>query len=174
MLGRPVMISENPVTPKPQAIDDRYLIADASICEQPPHKFSRASWFVETLKLHDILRKILSTLYDNAKLVEDERTNDQKKSKKTPEIQSIIEIDADLQNFKANLPTPLKWDLSQLSDDLLRERLLLKARCVVANPLFIDFDSITNHSLTSQIFLPSNLALQADTLPNASREQKSE
>lgn len=75
MLGRPTMVSQRPLTPKPKAIDDCYLTLADTTCEQPPGIFSRISWFVETLKLHDILRTILFKLYNNGGLVTDEAIN---------------------------------------------------------------------------------------------------
>lgn len=133
MLGRPAMISQRPTTPKPKAIDDCYLTVAGTTCEQPPGIFSRVSWFVETLKLHDILRTILFKLYNNGGLVADEATCHQINSRNGPDIQSIAQIDAELQVFKENLPKPLDWNLEahqNNGEDFMREKLLLKARYV--------------------------------------------
>jgi hypothetical protein len=136
MLGRPAMISQKPLTPKPDAIDDCYLTVDDVACEQPPGAFSRASWFVETLKLHDILRTILFKLYNNRGLVTDETTDPQSNSRNCPDIQSIAQIDAELQGFKENLSNFLDWNFNTHQDggeEFMRERLLLKARYVTAH-----------------------------------------
>lgn len=131
MLGRPAMIPQKPLTLKPQAIDDCYQIVDDSACEQPSDVFSRASWFVETLKLHNVLRTILFKLYNNGGLVADTTTDNQTALQDGPDIQSITQIDAELLSFKENLPTLLDWDLDTHESNgknFMRERLLLKAR----------------------------------------------
>ncbi|KAJ5746048.1 hypothetical protein N7520_011230 [Penicillium odoratum] len=131
ILGRPVMISQKPVTPRPEAIDDHYLMVDDPSSRQSPGVFSLVSWFVETLKLHEILRRILLTLYDNAALIEPERTEDHWKTRSVPDIRTIAEIDAELQNFTDGLPDALKWDApiqNVGNESFPRERLLLKAR----------------------------------------------
>ncbi|KAF3397760.1 hypothetical protein F1880_005930 [Penicillium rolfsii] len=134
MLGRPPMISHSLSTPKPQAIDDCYLTMADTKCEQPLHTCSRTAWFVETLKLHDILRTILFKLYTNGGVASDEITTSQSKTWSDPDIQkyqSISQIDADLQAFEKNLPRPLDWKLGvhqNKGDSFMREKLLLKAR----------------------------------------------
>ncbi|OKO93399.1 hypothetical protein PENSUB_12462 [Penicillium subrubescens] len=110
MLGRPAMISQRPLSPKPKAIDDCYLTVADATCEQPPGIFSRISWFVETLKLHEILRTILFKLYNHGGLEAFEATGHQTNSRNGPDIQSIAQIDAELQAFKENLPKLLDWD----------------------------------------------------------------
>lgn len=133
MLGRPAMISQRPLSPKPKAIDDCYLTVADATCEQPPGIFSRISWFVETLKLHEILRTILFKLYNNGGLEAVEATGHPTNSRNGPDIQSIAQIDAELQAFKQNLPKPLDWDLKAHQNNgegFLREMLLLKARYV--------------------------------------------
>jgi hypothetical protein len=133
MLGRPAMISQRPLTPKPEAIDDCYLTMADATCEQPPGIFSRISWFLETLKLHDILRTILFKLYNNGGLVTDEATGHHIHSRTGPDIQGIAQIDAELQAFKENLPKLLDWDLKAHQNNgegFMREMLLLKARYV--------------------------------------------
>ncbi|KAF9886468.1 hypothetical protein FE257_011375 [Aspergillus nanangensis] len=134
MLGRPAMISQIPTTPLPDPIDDCYLIVENSVCHQPANALSRVAWFVETLKLYIILRKALSTLYDNIGPGGRERSDDLRREN-ILQIQQIIEIDSDLQEFKDRLPQALNWDLSLSEESLLRERCLLKARYTHLNVL---------------------------------------
>ncbi|KAF7588084.1 hypothetical protein BBP40_006183 [Aspergillus hancockii] len=131
ILGRPAMIAQGPVAPFPAAIDDCYLSADTRICEQPPHVLSRVAWFIETLKLYDTLRKILRALYDNTGSMESRAPGNHLQTGNARQIQSIIEIDADLEDFKAKLPEALKWDhevLRDQPDNFEREKCLLRAR----------------------------------------------
>ncbi|KAE8164947.1 fungal-specific transcription factor domain-containing protein [Aspergillus tamarii] len=131
ILGRPAMIAQKPVTPLPEAIDDCYLSADAPTCKQPPRLLSRVVWFIETLKLYDTLRKILKLLYDNAGPMEAGNMSNHLPAGNTWQIQSIIEIDADLEEFKAKLPEALMWDHEVLRDgpdNFQREKCLLRAR----------------------------------------------
>lgn len=125
------MIAQKPVTPLPEAIDDCYLSADAPTCKQPPRLLSRVVWFIETLKLYDTLRKILKLLYDNAGPMEAGNMSNHLPAGNTWQIQSIIQIDADLEEFKANLPEALMWDHEVLRDgpdNFRREKCLLRAR----------------------------------------------
>ncbi|KAE8379591.1 fungal-specific transcription factor domain-containing protein [Aspergillus bertholletiae] len=130
ILGRPAMIAQQTATPLPAAIDDCYLSTDMLTCEQPPRVLSRVVWFIETLKLHDMLRKILKSLYDNAGSTEAENM-ERHVPAGNRQIQSIIDIDADLKEFKDKLPEALKWDHQVLRDgpdNFLREKCLLRAR----------------------------------------------
>ncbi|KNG88509.1 hypothetical protein ANOM_003226 [Aspergillus nomiae NRRL 13137] len=131
ILGRPSMIAQKPVTPLPEAIDDCYLSVDAQTCKQPPRVLSRVVWFIETLKLYDTLRKILKSLYNNAGSTEAGSEGSHMPAGNTWQIQSIIQIDADLEEFKANLPEALMWDHEVLRDgpdNFRREKCLLRAR----------------------------------------------
>lgn len=135
MLGRPAMIHQKQLIPKPEAIDDCYLTMDDAACEQPADVFSRASWFVETLKLHDILRTILFRIYNNGGFVADETANHDSNSRNGPDIQSITQIDAELQYFKENLPNSLNWEMQTHEvggENFMREKFLLKARYATA------------------------------------------
>ncbi|KAL3480025.1 fungal-specific transcription factor domain-containing protein [Aspergillus californicus] len=131
MLGRPAMTSKRVSVPLPDAIDDCYLSASAAVCEQPPGTFSRVEWLVATLKMHELLREVNDTLYDehfdhfSGKLV------DEKKTRKLHQIQCTTQIDLKLEDFRLSLPKQLGWEAinqNDLSDPLLREKCLLKAR----------------------------------------------
>ncbi|PWY63046.1 hypothetical protein BO83DRAFT_403381 [Aspergillus eucalypticola CBS 122712] len=103
------MISQESSMPLPQAIDDCYLTPDSVICTQPPRIFSRVAWFVETLKLHDMLRKTLAALYHNA-ASRDAGSDMEGKAAPLRQMIGIIEIDSQLQRFKDALPPELDWD----------------------------------------------------------------
>ncbi|KAL4755154.1 fungal-specific transcription factor domain-containing protein [Aspergillus terricola var. indicus] len=129
MLGRPAMTSKHSLVPLPEAIDDCYLSGEAAVCRQPPGTFSRVEWFVATLKLHELLRKMHSTLY------EDETEHHclgsvDKKARIIRQAQFITQIELDLDEFRVNVPKPLSWEVMERDqpDPLLREKCLLKAR----------------------------------------------
>lgn len=125
------MISLKPVTPPPEAIDDCYLNVSNEICVQPPNMPSRVAWFVETLKLYEMLRKLLTTLYDNTGSNREDTAD--KKAESLFLSQSILAIDSELQEFKRALPTNLNWEARRSEEQpaaFLRERYLLRARFV--------------------------------------------
>ncbi|KAL2784367.1 fungal-specific transcription factor domain-containing protein [Aspergillus keveii] len=127
MLGRPPMTTSNLSVPLPDAVDDCYLPGNATEGSQPPGNFSRVEWFVATLKLHDLLREINTTLYDDTA---DDLTF-QKKNNKVQQVQQITQIDSRLEDFRRILPRQLCWEITSQTDEpdsLMREKLLLKAR----------------------------------------------
>ncbi|KAJ5131927.1 hypothetical protein N7448_006085 [Penicillium atrosanguineum] len=130
ILGRPVIVPHKQCTPLPLPIDDRFLMVDSLVCEQPPGLFSRVEWFIATLKLYELVRKTLNTLYDNVgKDCEDELA-DQRQNKRLFQIQSITQIDSELQEFQLRIPGPLRWDVpvpEAQQYGFLREKYLLKA-----------------------------------------------
>jgi hypothetical protein len=100
MLGRTPMTTSNLSVPLPDAVDDCHLSGNATEGSQPLGTFSRVEWFVATLKLHDLLREINNTLYDDT-------TDDlavQKKNNKVQQIQHITQIDSKLEDFRRSLP----------------------------------------------------------------------
>lgn len=134
MLGRPVMILHNPSTPLPQSIDDEHLVVESSICVQPVGLFSRFEWFIATLKLYDLLRTTLNTLYDNAEKQSNHNPDNSPHRGRTEtlrQIECITRIDAELQEFRLTVPEQLRWDVpihEKQDNQFLRERCLLKAR----------------------------------------------
>ncbi|KAL4957897.1 fungal-specific transcription factor domain-containing protein [Aspergillus filifer] len=130
MLGRPAMHSHSQSVPLPEAIDDCYLYPDVAICEQPSGTLCRVEWFIATLKLHQLLRK-MSKPYN-------ERTSEQYISKAAEEkmmhsidqVQSLTDIDLDLESFRMSIPKSIDWEIGARDqpDQLLREKCLLKAR----------------------------------------------
>ncbi|PLB54071.1 hypothetical protein P170DRAFT_460316 [Aspergillus steynii IBT 23096] len=131
ILGRPVMISQAPSTSLPAPIDDCYLRVESAICEQPPGVFSRVEWFIATLKLYDILRRVLNSLYDNYGGRVAAEPVDRRRAEILFQIQSVTQLDAELEDFRHQIPAQLCWDapLADASQDpFLREKYLLQAR----------------------------------------------
>ncbi|KAJ5671728.1 hypothetical protein N7507_000855 [Penicillium longicatenatum] len=138
ILGRPVMISHTPSTPLPEPIDDEYLVVESSECAQPSGLFSRIEWFIATLKLYDLLRKTLNTLYNNIEKQTRDQSVDRGRMETLRQIECITQIDAELQDFRLTVPGPLKWDVpvhEPQDDQFLRERCLLKARPILSQSL---------------------------------------
>ncbi|KAL3491445.1 fungal-specific transcription factor domain-containing protein [Aspergillus germanicus] len=127
MLGRPPMTTSSLSVPLPDAVDDCYLSGNATEGLQPPGTFSRVEWFVATIELHDLLREINATLYDDTA----DDVTVQKKNNKVQQIQQVTQIDSKLEDFRRSLPRQLCWEITSQTDEpdpLMREKLLLKAR----------------------------------------------
>lgn len=125
------MVPHNQSVPLPLPIDDRYLVVDSLVCEQPPGVFSRVEWFIATLKLYELVRKTLNTLYDNVGKGNEDAPVDRRQKKRLFQIQCITQIDLELQDFQFQTPEPLRWDIpipEGREFEFLRERYLLKAR----------------------------------------------
>ncbi|EAA60504.1 hypothetical protein AN4343.2 [Aspergillus nidulans FGSC A4] len=95
-------------------------------------------WFVATLKLHELLRKIHNILY------EDEaehhcRGSADKKAQSVRQVQFITQIELDLDEFRVNVPKPLSWEdmTPDLPDPSLREKCLLKVDTFTAGLVLI-------------------------------------
>ena len=117
-------------TPLPEAIDDVYLTVDSPTCAQPPGVFSRVEWFIATLKQYRLLRKTHNMLYNNIEGYSGELV-DKKQDERLFQIQCITQLDAELQDFRLNIPALLRWDAPEAEKhqgQFLRERYLLQAR----------------------------------------------
>lgn len=160
------MISHNPSTPLPGPIDDEHLVVESSGCAQPSGLFSRVEWFIATLKLYDLLRKTLNTLYNNTEKQTRDQSVDRGRMETLRQIECITQIDAELQDFRLTVPGPLKWDIPvhESQDQFLRERCLLKARYIDMNPPCV---FLPDHL---QIFVPENSNLQASSLTIIARD----
>ncbi|PYH91259.1 hypothetical protein BO71DRAFT_359819 [Aspergillus ellipticus CBS 707.79] len=131
ILGRPVMISNSMTVPLPEAVDDCYLTGDSRSCKQPPATFSRVEWFIATLKMYNLLRKVLSTIYYDGRENLAEDPAGQKPNERLRQIQWVTQIDAELEDLRLHFPQTLWWDggtSTEQSDDFLREKTLLRAR----------------------------------------------
>ncbi|KAJ5548146.1 hypothetical protein N7513_005380 [Penicillium frequentans] len=161
ILGRPVMISHNSSTPLPQSIDDEHLVVESSICVQPPGLFSRVEWFIATLKLYDLLRTTLNTLYDNAEKQSKDSSDNSIHRGRTDtlrQIECITRIDAELQDFRLTVPEQLRWDIpihETQGDQFLRERCLLKARFLYLRILI--YRPVLSQSLHEMLSSPGSV-----------------
>lgn len=129
-LGRPAIISEKTSIPRPEPIDDVFLRVEEATCQQPLGVFSHCSWYLENLRLYDILRQIHFTLYKNAQSTED---NFCESNEEDSSIRDVIDIDIKMQIFYREMPSLLNWDSpndENITRGLLRQRLLLRARYV--------------------------------------------
>ncbi|KAL4879773.1 hypothetical protein BJY04DRAFT_89375 [Aspergillus karnatakaensis] len=132
MLGRPPMTSNRLSVPLPVAIDDHYLNGHAEKIEQPRGTFSSVEWFIATLKLHDLLRKMI-ILYEDLPENSGDAIAAQGTAINIHQVQCITEIELELDNFHLSLPKQLNWeglDLKTTIDPYLREKCLLKARFI--------------------------------------------
>ncbi|KAL4929566.1 transcription factor domain-containing protein [Aspergillus undulatus] len=130
MLGRPAMTSHPQSVPLPEAIDDYYLSPDFVICLQPPNTPSRVEWFVATLKLHELLRRMSKLTNHVTTEAYSGRYPDQEMAHDIQQVQYVTQIDLELENCRANIPKPLNWESIEDNeqDPMLREKYLLKAR----------------------------------------------
>ncbi|KAI9933574.1 hypothetical protein MW887_008047 [Aspergillus wentii] len=127
MLGRPPMTRASAV-PLPEAVDDEVLDTNTQHSRIPSRPPSRTEFYVHTLHLYKILRKILSEVYEPW---EDGRMQENIQPQ-SQQFQILIELDAELEAFKLNLPAHLQWHTSQESSSVpqqsSRESSLLRAR----------------------------------------------
>ncbi|PWY91629.1 hypothetical protein BO94DRAFT_513932 [Aspergillus sclerotioniger CBS 115572] len=123
MLGRPPMTYSSPV-PLPEALDDEYLHSP-----QLPrnHGVSRAEFYIQTLQLHTILRKILLEVYEPLENSSPPYPLDYLKTDNY-HAQTLMKLDAELLAFKSQIPTALQWNKQSASDQFRRESSLLRAR----------------------------------------------
>ncbi|RDH17397.1 hypothetical protein M747DRAFT_317233 [Aspergillus niger ATCC 13496] len=130
MLGRPPMTHSSAV-PLPEAIDDEYLDSSMATCQPSTETLSGTEFYVRTLQLYKILRKILSEVYEPW---EDERAPDQSERPKSENelAQTLLSLDEELLAFESNLPVALQWRDAQQPADVAgpfrRESSLLRGR----------------------------------------------
>lgn len=98
--GRPLMILHPSHVKYPQLIDDEYLL-DEGEGSQPASHESRLGFFVETIKLFDILDDILSTVY-----LKDSEVDSQPGQQNISF--AIMRLNSDLDTFFADLPPHLR------------------------------------------------------------------
>ncbi|KAL4963235.1 transcription factor domain-containing protein [Aspergillus stella-maris] len=130
MLGRPAMHSNSQSVPLPKAIDDCYLYPDLAICEQLPGTLCRVEWFIATLKLHQLLRKMSRPSTENASEQYTSKATEEKTTHSIDQVQSLTDIDLELESFRISVPKSIDFEIEvdDQPDQLLREKCLLKAR----------------------------------------------
>ncbi|CCX33498.1 Similar to Uncharacterized transcriptional regulatory protein C3C7.04; acc. no. O14130 [Pyronema omphalodes CBS 100304] len=102
--GRPSMISLHSQVTLPLEVDDEHIQAESTICEQPEGRPSRISFFIQTLKLYDILGEILAYFYDSSGSKCSLSTNE----KADDYYQSLLRLDRRLLDFQRELPPFLR------------------------------------------------------------------
>jgi hypothetical protein len=106
--GRPSMISLRTQVTLPLAIDDEYLSNDNTPCEQPKGTFSQTGFFIQTLKLYDILGEILAIFYDSSGA--SRGAGGGAKPKPEEYYQSVLRLDKMLLDFQRQLPPNLRLE----------------------------------------------------------------
>ncbi|PLB46090.1 hypothetical protein P170DRAFT_479009 [Aspergillus steynii IBT 23096] len=126
MLGRPPMTNAS-VVPLPQAIDDEDLDSSGHTSHNTP-RTSRSEFYVQTLQLHTILRKVLLEVYEPW---ENLTVSDHLEQIKVEHnhAQTVMKLDAELLAFISKVPVALQWKKPpELSEQFRRESSLLRAR----------------------------------------------
>ncbi|PYI07027.1 hypothetical protein BO78DRAFT_429300 [Aspergillus sclerotiicarbonarius CBS 121057] len=153
MLGRPPMTHTSPV-PLPEALDDESL--DPPVPLSPNQGISRTEFYIQTLQLHTILRKILLAVYEP---LENPSVPNQLEHLKTDNnhAPTLMKLGAELLAFQSQLPAPLQWNMPRQpaspSDQFRRESSLLRARflhlrTLLLRPTLVNFcreGRIPNH-----------------------------
>lgn len=128
MLGRPPMTNAS-VVPLPEAINDENLDSLRQSSQTSLNTVSHTENYVRTLQLYKILRRTLYEMYD---LWEDKLEQPGQRKTKNSQAQIAMDLEADLEGFKSQLPVQLAWDHRQgpapLAERLSRESNLLRAR----------------------------------------------
>lgn len=126
--GRPTMTTH--LTPLPPPEDSEMSRQD------PPGEPSLLSYYIEAIKLYNILDRILSDVY-YAWCGQTRQDRSQASTKSLGGLDTILEIEKELTLFEANLPSCLKWDpdTPELNTDgrqnqpISHQKNVLHARC---------------------------------------------
>ncbi|OOG00640.1 hypothetical protein ASPCADRAFT_502917 [Aspergillus carbonarius ITEM 5010] len=117
--------------PLPEAVNDECLDTNAVHRQPEPETLSKTDFYVRTLQLYKILRKILSEVYEPW---EDGNAADQPERTKPENIQAqaLLELDEELSVFESSLPAALQWrstlEPEGLAEQFRRESSLLRGR----------------------------------------------
>ena len=136
-LGRPLMISRTMANsvPLPASVDDEFLSSEPGIDNvQPLGVTFRSEFYLQTLKLYNILEAVLSTSYssglsENSASQEDALINE---GLGDLDCNAILRIDNLLREWHQNIPEHLAWRSAPISrevDELfLRQSNVLELR----------------------------------------------
>jgi hypothetical protein len=115
-LGRPTSLSGAWPVQLPVAIDDEYMDATSVTgIQQPNNVFPRISFFIHTIKLYDILGKILDTVYNlwspvaAANKMDASTKQQQKRSEMGCDPSTLIRLDQELTDFESQIQPELYW-----------------------------------------------------------------
>jgi hypothetical protein len=97
----------------PVAIDDEYLNDDSTFLKQPEGIPSRNAFFIEAVKLYDIMAEILSIFYDS--LGSGRPSIDKPNSEEY--WQSVMRLDKVLLDFQKQLPPHLRFDWADVDEN---------------------------------------------------------
>lgn len=133
-LGRPALAPRKPAVPLPAALEDAYLEGMHATGAEPTDRFSKSTFFVQTLKLYTIFGEVLTNVYEpwqdrsaEALLVENHIDTS---------IKTVIDLERDLAGFKSALPQQLDWDGEHIKGNeppfVERQRNILYARSVIS------------------------------------------
>ncbi|KAK9482299.1 fungal-specific transcription factor domain-containing protein [Lipomyces starkeyi] len=150
--GRPLMIPYAFDINLPAAVDDQY-ITDSSIGEQPLDEPSIQFFFIETIKLYDILAPILVQVY---KLQGHSRFETSVESQESV-CQDIIRIDSHLRNYKKAINEELRIENAgkhKTNSTLRRQTNILEIRylhirIMLYRPLLLPYTTLTAHDSCS-------------------------
>lgn len=109
-LGRPALPSNESEVPLPSAIDDEYLGSSASSsCEQPDGIFSRANFYIQAIKLYQIMGRMLANVYRPWTTVATKRDKYEARFKDSS-VAVVLDMDTELTRWESMLPHQLHWN----------------------------------------------------------------
>lgn len=109
-LGRPLMLSNSNHIPLPQAVDDEYL---SSPDRQPAGHVSWVEFFVQTIKLYNMLAEVVSHMYTISPSRPANPSRNSEKSTGFGSFAFIQEMDAAISAFEDGIPDHLHWERRQ-------------------------------------------------------------
>lgn len=135
-LGRPCLNSRNSNVPLPSPLEEEKNIVESPQREpQDPDAASTSAFFTQTVKLYQILERILNQVYDPWKENEAGRSAEDGGKDLGRQISCIAELDMELDRFESDIPDVLRkledddGDVSRTSN-LLRQCNVLRTRQV--------------------------------------------
>jgi hypothetical protein len=139
-LGRPTITSGESNVPFPTAVDDEYLDYDTNAAQQPDSIFSENNFFVQTLKLYNILGETLRHVYNPSQIKESDDQHVSDRLSNSP-MNTVLNLESAISDFESNMPSQLRWDRSGVEvnerDGLERQRIVLHTRCVKFQFLYL-------------------------------------
>ena len=108
-LGRTPITFKSSEVPLPAPIDDENMHASSPVCVQPEGTFSRTSFYVENLRLSNILGEILSEVYRPRNELETLQDTARSRSWHPSNFDSLLALDSTLSEFEGNVPPILQW-----------------------------------------------------------------
>lgn len=131
-LGRPSLSSHESTVPLPSSIDDEELIHTYRDPGVSVKASSRTAFFVQTIKLYQILGQILHDVYKPWDQALRQYDNHHHQRGHTALIGVIIELNEALRRFEENLPESLRQSKplvrTNQTDVSMRQRNVLRTR----------------------------------------------